>query len=48
MTTEHDADEQEGRVTAPQQAYGMREVTIGFVILAIGVIVTLGLPLALT
>jgi len=33
------------RVTAPQQAYTTREVGFGFAVLAIGVLVTLVLPI---
>ena len=33
------------RVTSPMQEYGMREVGIGLVVLAIGLLVTFALPL---
>ena len=36
------------RVTAPMQEFGMREVGVGFVVLAVGLAITLGLPLLLT
>lgn len=36
----------EERVTAPMQDFGGREVTIGFVVLAIGLVVAFLLPLA--
>jgi hypothetical protein len=41
-TAEEPFDE---RVTAPMQAFSSREVTIGFVVLAIGLLVTFLLPL---
>ncbi|MFW6383888.1 MAG: DUF7550 family protein [Halodesulfurarchaeum sp.] len=41
------ADEADERVTAPMQSYGSGEVTIGFVVLAIGLLITFLLPLAL-
>ncbi|MFB6086780.1 MAG: hypothetical protein ABEJ84_08285 [Halodesulfurarchaeum sp.] len=53
--TETDAEEPDGdehedvrdeRVTAPMQEFGSREVTIGFVVLAIGLLVAFVLPLA--
>lgn len=34
------------RVTAPMQSFGSREVTIGFVVLAVGLLVAFLLPLA--
>lgn len=36
----------EERVTAPMQSFGTREVTIGFVVLAVGLLVAFLLPLA--
>ena len=49
------ADEEHGRdvdhlerVTAPMQEFGTREVGIGFVVMAIGLAVTFGVPLLLT
>lgn len=47
MSDDHDSEPAEGRVTAPQQEYGMSEVLTGFVVLAVGLVVTMGLPLAL-
>ena len=35
------------RVTAPMQEFGMGQVGIGFVVLAVGLAVTFGLPLLL-
>mgnify|MGYP000553608361 CR=1 FL=1 len=35
------------RVTAPMQSFGSREVSIGFVVLAIGLLIAFLLPLAL-
>lgn len=47
---EAEADEAEEttdeRVTAPMQSFGTREVTIGFVVLAIGLLVAFVFPLA--
>ncbi|MFB6114627.1 MAG: hypothetical protein ABEJ58_11065 [Halodesulfurarchaeum sp.] len=37
---------EEGRVTAPMQDFGSSEVTIGFVVLAIGLLLTFALPFA--
>ena len=49
------ADEEHGRdvdhlerVTSPMQEFGTREVGVGFVVLAVGLAVTFGLPLILT
>ena len=36
------------RVTAPMQSFGTREVGVGFVVLAVGLAVTFGLPFLLT
>lgn len=47
MTEEHSDDGDAGRVTAPQQDYGMRDVLVGFAIMAVGLAITMGLPLAL-
>lgn len=41
----HGADEGLDRVTSPMQAFGSREVGIGLVILAVGLIVTFVIPL---
>lgn len=35
------------RVTAPQQEYSMGQVWTGFLVLAVGVLVTFGVPLLL-
>lgn len=46
----HEPDHDEGRMertTAPQQDYGSSEVTTGFVVLFVGLLVTFGLALAL-
>lgn len=42
---EHGTDEGPERVTSPMQAYSTRAVGIGFVILAIGLLVTFAIPL---
>lgn len=47
MSDEHTDDADDNRVTAPQQEYGMRQVLTGFVILAVGLAITIGLPLVL-
>ena len=46
----HEHPEPEGivRTTAPQQAFGSREVGIGFVVLAVGLLLTFGLAIGLT
>ncbi len=46
----HDHPEPEGivRTTAPQQAFGSREVGVGLVVFAVGLVLTFGIPLALT
>ena len=36
------------RVTSPMQEFGTREVGIGFVVMAVGLAITFGLPLLLT
>jgi hypothetical protein len=41
------ADQDDGRSTAPQSDYTIREVGIGIGIMAVGVVITFGLPLAL-
>jgi hypothetical protein len=46
MDDEESAETDEGRVTAPMQSFGSREVTIGFVVLAIGLLLAFVLPLA--
>lgn len=45
MADDHHDEGEEGRVTAPMQEYGMSEVTVGFVVLAIGLAVAYVLPL---
>lgn len=47
MTEEHAEEADEGRVTAPQQEFGMSEVITGLAVLVVGLIITMGLPLAL-
>lgn len=47
MTEEHAAESDEGRVTAPQQDFGMSQVLTGLLVLVVGLVITLGLPLAL-
>jgi len=47
MTEEHDTESDEGRVTAPQQDFGMSQVFTGLVVLVVGLAITLGLPLVL-
>lgn len=42
----HDVEGLE-RVTAPQQAYSMRQVWTGLLVLAVGLAVTVGVPLLL-
>ena len=46
----HEGPEPEGieRTTAPQQPFGNREVGIGFAVLAVGLVLTFGIALALT
>ncbi|MDR5656926.1 MAG: DUF7550 family protein [Halobacteriota archaeon] len=41
-----DEPAEEGRVTAPMQAFESSEVTIGFVVLLIGLAIAFVLPLA--
>lgn len=51
MTEDHHGSEETGiwaRSTAPQSAYGSREVAIGAAVAAIGLLVVFGVPLALT
>lgn len=42
----HD-DADEGRVTSPMQAFGSSQVTTGFVVLVLGLVVVFGIPLLL-
>lgn len=46
----HDHPEPEGivRTTAPQQAFDTRDAGIGLVVLAVGLVFTFGIALALT
>jgi hypothetical protein len=37
-----------GRTTAPQSAYAIREVTIGFAVMLFGLVLAFGIPLAAT
>jgi hypothetical protein len=41
-------DHEEGRTTAPQSEYSGRDVTIGWAVAIVGIVVTFGVPLALT
>jgi hypothetical protein len=45
---DHDDADGDERTTAPQSEYTGREVGIGFVVMLVGVAVSLALPLALT
>jgi hypothetical protein len=47
MSDDHSDEGDAGRVTAPQQDYGMRDVLTGLVVLAVGLAVTMGLPFVL-
>ncbi|MFA1610361.1 DUF7550 family protein [Halobellus rubicundus] len=42
---DHGHDEDEGRVTAPMQDFGMSQVTTGLVVLVVGLVVVFGVPL---
>jgi len=44
---DHADQDDDGRSTAPQSDYTIREVGIGIGIMAVGVVITFGLPLAL-
>lgn len=44
-TEDDSADTLEERVTAPMQSFGTREVTLGFLVLAVGLLLTFILPL---
>jgi hypothetical protein len=44
---EHHEGEQEGRVTSPMQEFTMGQVTTGFLVLVIGLVITFGLPLVI-
>ncbi|MBB6647582.1 DUF7550 family protein [Halobellus ruber] len=43
----HDDHKDEGRVTSPMQEFGSSQVTTGFVVLVIGLVVVFGIPLLL-
>jgi len=43
----HEEHGDEGRVTSPMQAFGSSQVTTGFVVLVIGLVVTFAVPLLL-
>jgi hypothetical protein len=45
--SEHSSEEGLERVTSPMQQFSSREVGIGTLILAVGLLVTFGIPLAL-
>jgi hypothetical protein len=47
MTEDHGLAEHEKRVTAPQQAYTLKQVQYGFVVLLIGLLLTFVVPLLL-
>ncbi len=47
MSENDEAAESDHRVTAPMQSFGSREVTVGFVVLAVGLLLAFVLPLAL-
>lgn len=47
MAEGHSEGQEEGRVTAPQQPYGMGHVVKGAVVLVVGLALTMGLPLLL-
>ena len=44
---EHGDHGDEGRVTSPMQEFGSGQVTTGFVVLVVGLVVTFGIPLLL-
>jgi hypothetical protein len=46
--SDHADEEPEGRTTAPQSAYTNRDVAIGWVVALVGLVVTFGIPIALT
>jgi hypothetical protein len=43
--SEDTTESEDERVTAPMQTFGPGEVTIGFVVLAVGLLLTFGLAL---
>ncbi len=44
MSEDEPETESDSRVTSPMQAYGSREVTIGLVVLVVGLLITFVLP----
>jgi len=44
----HGDDHENGRSTAPQSAYTTRDVAVGWVVALVGLVVTFGIPIALT
>ena len=44
---DHEEHGDEGRVTSPMQAFESSQVTTGFVVLVIGLVVVFGIPLLL-
>jgi hypothetical protein len=48
MADDHGHDEEEGRTTAPQSEYTASQVGLGFAVALVGLVVTFGIPLALT
>lgn len=44
----HEDDHESGRTTAPQSAYTGRDVAVGWVVALVGLLVTFGIPIALT
>jgi hypothetical protein len=43
----HEEHADEGRVTSPMQSFESSQVTTGFVVLVVGLVVVLGIPLLL-
>jgi len=43
----HEEHSDEGRVTSPMQEFGSSQVTTGFVVLVVGLVVVFGIPLLL-
>jgi hypothetical protein len=43
----HGTDHDDGRVTSPMQEFGSSQVTTGFVVLVVGLVVVFGIPLLL-
>jgi hypothetical protein len=42
---DHDHEDDDGRVTSPMQEFSTSQVGVGLAILAVGLLVTFGLPL---